>query len=229
MENPHKVEVWHCTLAEAPLLTQSVLSADEKERAARFRSNRDRWRFCTARSLLRHVLATYTHQDAAALHFDYSAYGKPTLRDYPHLYFNLAHAHEYIMLAVAKVAVGVDVEYRREVALEQLAARFFCKAEIAHLAQLPHAAKHKAFLRLWTCKEAYLKATGEGLRALSYACIELDAHDHVQIHDPRLSDTACWQLHELSLGEDYAAALAVNGRYDYEMRHFSWLNTATSR
>jgi 4'-phosphopantetheinyl transferase len=219
-----RVQVWRTELAAVPPLTAllPLLGADERARAARFRGGRDRLRFCAARAMLRLLLATYSGQAAMALRFNYGAHGKPSLADAPDLYFNLSHAHEQIILAVAEVAVGIDVEYRRELALEQLAARFFCAPEAAHLAELPHSARHAAFLRLWTCKEAYLKATGEGLGNIRQACIEFDVHARPCLRDLRLGADNPWRLHLLPMGADYIAALAIKGDLPYHLYSFAW-------
>jgi 4'-phosphopantetheinyl transferase len=65
---------------------------------------------------------------------------------------------------VASRAIGVDIEYLRALPdAEQLAQRFFSKAEYAQIQALPVDEQAQVFFRMWTGKEAYLKATGKGL------------------------------------------------------------------
>ena len=79
------------------------------------------------------------------------------------------------MLAVSDGApVGVDIEKQRAVDYLRLAERFFHPGETAYLLQAGDPCE--AFFTLWTLKESYLKATGDGFSApLSYACILPDA------------------------------------------------------
>lgn len=93
-------------------------------------------------------------------------HGKPFALDAQHPHFNLSHGGARIALAFARRhAVGVDVEAAgRQLAPLQLATRFFAAAETRALAAIEDAdALHAAFVDLWTCKEAVLKAHGRGL------------------------------------------------------------------
>ena len=74
--------------------------------------------------------------------------------------FNLSHAENYAVLATADAAVGVDVEYIRPIAYERIASRFFHAEECAYMRAAADPAA--AFFTLWTLKESYLKAEGQG-------------------------------------------------------------------
>ncbi len=93
--------------------------------------------------------------------------GKPRLAEVAQLRFNWSHTDNVALLAVANaVEVGVDLE-RSDRALDAmaLAKRFFSAAEHAWLESLPQGKRGAGFLRLWTGKEAVLKATGTGISA----------------------------------------------------------------
>jgi 4'-phosphopantetheinyl transferase len=100
--------------------------------------------------------------------FAYGPKGKPSLAGpsiNPRLQFNMSHSHELALCAVSLVReVGIDVEYMRPMPeAESLAKRFFAEAEHALIQALSIEEQAHAFFRLWTAKEAYLKATGQGL------------------------------------------------------------------
>jgi 4'-phosphopantetheinyl transferase len=81
------------------------------------------------------------------------------------LNFNVAHTPGMVVLAVGRVArIGVDVEAsdKKRVPLS-VARRYFSEREVAALDALAPEARPQRFLRLWTLKEAYLKAVGAGL------------------------------------------------------------------
>jgi 4'-phosphopantetheinyl transferase len=103
------------------------------------------------------------------LQFAYGPHGKPALAGGQPAeadpQFNLAHSENLALLAFAHTgAVGVDVEQVRPMPdADQLVARFFSPREQFAFKQLPDEQKPAAFFNLWTRKEAWLKATGDGI------------------------------------------------------------------
>ena len=182
-----------------------LLSPDEHARAARLRAAERRRRFVVARGVLRTILGRYLGLDSTTLRFDYGPHGKPTLTTAP-LRFNVSHSHDLALVAVTREReVGIDVERVRDtVEVARLAARFFSSAEQALLAALPPADRPGAFFRLWTCKEAYLKATGEGV---SRALATLDMTGPQVLVRGTVDDR--FTLYGLRPDPGYAAALAV--------------------
>ena len=147
---------------------RATLSAPERERAARFAAQRERNRFVAARGLLRAILGSALGADPQAVEFLYDAKGKPSLGGAPALsglQFNLAHSGGLAVFAVAHGRkVGVDVEQLRPVPeLSHLVERYFSTAERAEMKRLAGEEELRGFFRIWTRKEAWLKATGEGI------------------------------------------------------------------
>ena len=104
--------------------------------------------------------------------------GKPYAPAHPDIEFNLSHAREHVLIAIARrQPIGVDLErVDRQIEIEDLARRFFAPAEADALEALPAPMRLVAFLRLWTCKEAVLKALGEGISfGLERVAFALDA------------------------------------------------------
>lgn len=91
------------------------------------------------------------------VHLVRGAYGKPELSGGTGVHFNLSHAGDYAAAVFDDGAVGIDVERARRVNVNVMQ-RQFTAAENAYLRSKPD-----AFLRLWTRKESYCKAVGEGL------------------------------------------------------------------
>jgi 4'-phosphopantetheinyl transferase len=143
------------------------LSAEEQQRAIRFRISEARQRFILARVMLRHQLGNASGVVPESLSFATGKHGKPYL-DTPGLdhppHFNLTHSGGLVALAIADDEVGIDIENVRAIAMAQrLAHRFFSPEERKHVFELEGEARDRAFLRIWTQKEAYLKATGLGV------------------------------------------------------------------
>ncbi len=197
-------------MAAPPADYAQCLKPDEQQRAAKFRFAQDQQRFVWARGWLRHTLARYLDQPPAALRFAYGAHGKPRLADAPWLQFNLSHAHECMVLAIARnIVVGVDVEYQgRTLNYLELAERFFTSAEIQRLRTTPTHLLAQHFFDLWTVKEAYLKATGEGLSQLAHIEV-IDAPDYPQCQDTRATALFPCHARHLPVAQNYCAALVA--------------------
>ena len=199
-----------------------MLEPDELNRASRFHFEKHRQHFIVARGFLRAVIGRYLEMQPEALRFSYGAYGKPGLASEHVLRFNLSHSHEVALLAVALDAeLGVDVEHiRADFASEEIARRFFSRAEVEVFNALRKEERVAAFFRCWTRKEAYIKAIGKGLSQA------LDAFDVTLAPDvqPALlraedDDVSRWWLSNVDVGEGYAGALAVE-RPVAEVRFF---------
>ena len=86
--------------------------------------------------------------------------GKPYLKEYPNLCYNLSHSGKYVALVVDERPVGIDIEQLRR-GYQKLVKRFFSEEEV----RLFDASwDDELFTKLWTRKESYLKATGYGMR-----------------------------------------------------------------
>ena len=164
-----EVEVWlveHDLRCDAPEADGAVLCPDEIARA-KLMSPIPRRRFVKTRAVLRRVLSAYTGVGAASIRFAYGARGKPRLvpeRAIPGLHFSVSHASDRAIIAVGRSTLGVDIENRRAVRdVDGLASRFLAPREVQALRRVPAARREQAFLRLWTQKEAYAKALGEGI------------------------------------------------------------------
>jgi 4'-phosphopantetheinyl transferase len=189
------------------------LSPDELERAARFRFARDRRRYVVARGVLRALLGRVLSIRAIDVCLQYGAQGKPALA-HAHdsdVQFNLAHSHELALIALAcGAALGVDVEYQRELDdAERLARRFFSAQEVAALLAAPAAQRKTTFFRIWTRKEAFIKATGKGLSQPLGAFNVMSPGGNVLSHVELEGKETRWRLRDLSPDPAYGAALVV--------------------
>ena len=146
---------------------ESLLSADEQERAERFHFDLHRHRFIGSRGTLRQILATYLCSAPRLIQFIYGFNGKPSLPK-SDIWFNLAHAEDLAIFAVAdRPRIGVDLEWIRDVPeMDLLVKTFFSPKEASLFETLDAREKRLAFFRLWTRKEAWLKATGAGISHL---------------------------------------------------------------
>jgi 4'-phosphopantetheinyl transferase len=156
----------------------ALLDSEERVRASRFRFERHRSRYVAAHAQLRRLLGARLGIDPARVPLTTTAHGKPVLDRSAAamaglgapdrtLCFNLSHSEAVGYLAIAPCDVGIDVELARPLAdLQPLIDSYCSRAEIATLAAMPGGSRAAGFLRVWTRKEAALKAWGTGIGAV---------------------------------------------------------------
>lgn len=104
--------------------------------------------------------------------------GKPEIDGF---YFNLSHANDYVICAVADEPVGCDIEQVKAAPL-RIAERYFTEKENEQLRNaVTSEEKSDLFYRMWTIKESYLKMTGEGLQ-VPLNCVEVILGDDIKIY-----------------------------------------------
>lgn len=227
-----EVHVCQAELDQPPSQVQSffdTLAADERARAGRFYFAEDRARYIAARGMLRAILGRYLQRAPESLTFFYGARGKPALSAETGgdaIRFNVSHSHGVAFYAVARGReVGIDLErIRCDVAVAEIAERFFSRREAAILRTLPSEAQHQAFFHCWTRKEAYIKAHGEGLSLpLDQFDVSLAPGDPAAILGtrPDPSEASRWSLQDLSAAPGYVAALAAEG-HDWRLAYSQW-------
>jgi 4'-phosphopantetheinyl transferase len=212
--------VWAVALDATPEALAKLaltLAPAERERAARFRFERDQNRFTVGRGVLRAILSCYLQTEPGELEFSYGSRGKPFLvkhGDGGGLQFNLAHSDGLALIAVTPAnCVGVDIERIRPLHdADALVARFFCPSEIADFRNSPAEQKPFAFFNLWTRKEAWLKATGDGigdlLNRVQVSFLPGEPARLVNLPEGGQA-SASWTLRHLDVARDFTAALAI--------------------
>jgi 4'-phosphopantetheinyl transferase len=201
-------EVWATFLG-------SLCSPDEQTRAARLVDPKRARAWLVGRGILRTILATYTGSAAAAIQIITQPGGKPQLAGTDaRVRFSVSHSGAVIAVAVAHDReVGVDLEWiDRQLDVDAVARRFLARSELSLLQASIGVERTDIFFRLWTAKEACLKAAGLGLAA------GLDAVDVVP--DRRAvravarhpdGGTSTWSLSDFSPPHGYIGTLAVAG------------------
>jgi 4'-phosphopantetheinyl transferase len=225
---PHHVDIWRVFLDLPPdsvRSMESTLSADESERAAKFRFHKDRNRYIVSHACLRKVLAHYLRREPAQISFTLNEYGKPFLPG-EKLQFNLSHSGDLALIGVTTGRkVGVDIErIRQGISSLVIARQYFSKAEIAELQSLPPEQRVNAFFACWTRKEAYIKAQGLGLSLpLESFDVSLTAGEPAILRATRTDEkeAARWTLRSLPADAEHEAAAAVEG-LDIEFRLWDW-------
>ncbi len=199
---------------------RATLSPREQARYASFAHEQHRFRWGAARGTLREVLGRALGCAPAEVSIGYGAHGKPRVAG-SELRFNISHSGALGLIALALAEVGVDVELPRPRRSDDIARRFFTPGENERLFALEGPARADAFFRLWTCKEAFLKATGEGL-SRSTRSFELDLRDDAaRLLWAHGVAAERYSVHPLEVGDPYRAALVVEAPR-VSLRRFRW-------
>lgn len=233
----NEVHVWGASFKELQSQVEQlakILSEDEKKRAGRFHFEQDKINFMSGRGLLRIILARYLKIKPQQLQFSYNAYGKPALLPTPGcktVQFNLSHSEGMVLYAFTRDSeaepsvhrrIGIDLEYLRPIPeLEQIIQQFFSVGETSTILSLPPREKQLAFFQTWTCKEAYLKATGVGLAQLQQIEVSLIPGEADQLLNNMAQKLSSWKLQTLKPAPNYIAAIVVEGQ-DWVLNCWQW-------
>jgi 4'-phosphopantetheinyl transferase len=210
------VHIWPVVTQVPELVAKElefVLQPEEKCRADQFRLEHLRRSFIARRAALRVLLRHYLDVGATRIEFSYETRGKPKIAGNATVRFNVSHSGGLALFAFADHSdVGIDVEQIRSLPdMQSIADCHFCSQEAAELLSLPPDQREHAFFLCWTRKEAYIKATGDGLSMpLNEFRMTLRPDEPAALlhlaHDANA--TKSWALHDLNLDSNYAAALA---------------------
>ena len=159
----------------------SMLQPQRRKQLFSFRLESDQKR-CAAAGLLlwKHIYNKHPERFIVS----YNASGKPSVANAP--FFNLSHSNDFVMLAVSDTPVGCDIEKLHKTVLSH---HVFHPNELDALSSLPSGdMQNHEFLRLWTAKEAFLKAIGTGIDA------KASSYDFSKSNTISLDDGSFWKL-----------------------------------
>jgi 4'-phosphopantetheinyl transferase len=208
------VAIWPLAASADRLATlRATLSRDEQSIASR-KSPGAAQEFIASRSIVRQLLARQCDCAPSDISFGIAAGGKPYLEQ-PRtpLAFNLSHGGGFCALATGRVAsVGVDIEAMHPNALD-LADTVFTRREFLQYTAVPSAKRLQAFFRAWVAKEAYLKATGEGLGG-GLQSFELNLATGPIISPIAISGSVAaldqWRFSGFDVSDNVVGAIALN-------------------
>lgn len=218
----HEIHVWlgdPCLLIPSNDMTIFVAQLDqaEKDRYHRFLFEKDRHHFLAAHVLVRMALSHYVDLPLDHWRFTSNEFGRPEIvgtTDTLPLRFNLSHTRGLVVCVVTHdMDCGIDAEHIRPLpSYLAIARRMFTEREYDYMTGVAQDQQYETFFKIWTLKEAYIKARGMGLSLdmatfefsiVSDNTIELSASDHL----PHAQDL--WQFQVMHPTPEHIVALAV--------------------
>ncbi len=145
--------------------------------------------------------------------------GKPYLKDRNDFFFNISDSGDYWVFAYAEKEIGVDVEFIRPRNIDGIINRYFPKEEQDYVNSFSEEKRLKAFISLWTCKEAYLKWRGAGLSGgldkwpiiIENSGISVKNHEYDAVYFKQFDFDANYKLTVCSSEKDFSEEI----RFDF--------------
>jgi len=197
---------------------KTYLTCDEIERAYKYKFDIDRTRFIVGRALLRKMLGDILDYDPFQIKIESNNYRKLFLSnvEQQHLHFNLSHSEDYIIYAFCfNDDVGIDIEkIDPTINHLEIANNYFSADEIAYLKNSSDQNRGvERFFRIWTRKEALLKAMGIGLLLdLKKINVTTDSIDLSKMKIKLPSDILkYWTINDLFIHNQFKVAVAYSG------------------
>ena len=225
MPLPCCLRVWHSATSveqrgEFESRCESLLDPDELVGADRFRRTTTRNQHVVGRAMARRLLGD-CKVAPQTIQFSAGRYGKPQVlrpaeAKQP---FNIAHTDGMVLCGVADdqtELVGVDVEAIGRRTSTDLAERYFSKPEIEFLRSKPVPEQQYFFLRIWTLKEAFIKAIGTGLHTplADFAFADIDSQrPTIDFLSAKLDDGRDWKFECFEPRKGFIASAALAAKH----------------
>ncbi len=235
MMREHRMEIYIADISryEEKALYQKhlmLLPEERQERIGRYRCKEDRWRGVGAGILLEYGLNRYgftlrdERREFELVHLAQGRYGKPYILE-QQLCYNLSHGGSYVAAVFTDCEAGIDIERIRTAKLP-VAKRFFTEEEYQYLLSFEEKEKSQsdtkatpqdvAFARMWTRKESYIKAVGEGMHLpLANFCVLTD----------QIAGDEVYYLRSWEIPEGYAMSVCARTPISSEV---TWVDIAKS-
>ena len=190
-----------------------MLDTLEQAYAKSLKNELQQKRYIEVHGRLRQLLSGVLSQAPEKLLIEKTAFGKPYLAEHPELVFNLSHsANDYMIGIGLNCRIGVDLEHCKARAdFSGLANKCFAEEEIQHWHALPEDQQKTAFYRLWTRKEAFVKAVGRGLALGLKDCVFNPEQPGELLRIPSsYGSPANWRVFGVDRGQGLCSAVVVD-------------------
>ena len=215
--NPALFQVWLVHTEQAPHASDLILlDAAERDRGSRYLRQSDRNRFLKTRAMLRRLLGRMLEREPRSIRFNKNSFGKPILADNSarSVSFSVSHTDVLSVVAISDGRrIGIDVERLRPIADRgRIATRVFGASIARALTDLNEDAQDRAFLRMWTAVEAFLKAKGTGFAGIQddLPLVFCEKSGTVSFGGQKKKETPM-SLITLSLPEGFLGSVVVEG------------------
>ncbi|MEK5405772.1 4'-phosphopantetheinyl transferase superfamily protein [Paenibacillus sp. FSL W8-0439] len=189
-------------------LLVNQVSLEKQHKLDRFLHREDALRGLYADVLLRWLVCRQLKIPNASLQFTYNAFGKPSLLNAPAFHFNVSHSGKWVVCAIDDHPLGIDIEQLRPIDFE-VGRVCFSDTEYDALMQQDAESRLDYFYDLWTLKESFVKAEGQGLTLpLKSFSFELEARPFIGFTTEGFTTEYC-HFKQYELDPDYKMAVCA--------------------
>ncbi len=207
------------------------LTESEKNRLVRFRYSQERNRYIVCHGAVRQILARYLGKPYAMIKVEQTPSGKPYIPKKGggvEIQFNYSHSEDLAICALSPdLNLGIDIQFIHPfMDLEKLVATYFSEEERLFFESVEKNNSLHQFFTLWTRKEAFVKAIGQGLSFPLKECTVLDGKLTTHFKQVKLgwrtSLLGYWYYCDLNIQEGYACSLVIEAEKTNAMTHQVW-------
>ena len=208
----------------------SILSDNEKTKIKKYISKGLRSRHIVSTGLARVLISNYTTYKPNDIIFKYNEFGKPFVSpdsNGNNLFFNLSHSYNYVVYVFTRnMPIGIDVEKVKELAdMEGVVDLCFSESEKKWFSKVSSDKKEEIFYKIWTAKEAYIKAIGKGF-SFSPKRISLGQQIENRLFVKEIEgngDNNLWKLITFNPYPDFISSIMVeNNNYEIAIENFNF-------
>ncbi|MBS4536683.1 4'-phosphopantetheinyl transferase superfamily protein [Clostridium sp. D2Q-14] len=178
----------------------SSIDLEKNKRIVKFIDKKDKIRTLIGDILVRIIIANELNINNECIIFDKNQYGKPYLKNYPKFHFNISHSGDFVVCAIDKNPIGIDIEKIKYIEYRDIAKRYFTMNESKYIIEKDLSAQLTRFYEIWTLKESYIKCIGQGLSIpLKSFSINMDKYKNIESIEDYENNRYFLKLLELDL------------------------------
>lgn len=164
----------------------TCISYEKRIRILKCVNEADKKRSLMSELLIRKAASDRLCIPAKKVNISYNPYGKPYIDNERYFKFNISHSESYVVIAISKYRIGIDVEKNKKTDFT-IAKRFFTENEYQYIKSFTtQSEKVNAFYMLWTLKESYVKALGKGL-SIPLNSFEFEIDDEIHVRNQNVN------------------------------------------
>lgn len=190
-------------------LLRQFVSEEKRKRTERFRFWEDTKRCVIGGIMVSYAIHNSFQTDPFDLEFELLEHGKPSVKGHKEWQFNLSHSDNWVVCAVGKYPIGIDIE-KMDTRNLGIARHYYTAYENERIqAFSDERDRMKEFYKLWTLKESYMKAIGLGLRKRMDS-FEFHLEGEAEVLFEKEIDTENFSFSSMIPDEEYIMSLCYN-------------------
>lgn len=159
-----------------------LISPEKRYKVERFVYKKDKLRILIGEILIRTMISKELEMNNSCIIFEKNKYGKPYIRDFQELNFNISYSGDFVVCAIDKKPIGIDIEEIKSIEYEKIAKNFFASSEFDYVTKIDPDDCLCKFYEMWTLKESYIKCCRKGLSiSLNSFSIEKDEFGNIKV------------------------------------------------